>query len=693
MKIRTYLTKLAVITICLLCATNVAFALPSLDAQNWDTLTVEERIGSKNAQTVITVIRDFSKPLVWYYVPSRPRLAESVFIEEGKEIVKPEFQLMTLQTKDAKSRDIYEEGLLQFSLRMDLQPKTASQAKSLIFDKEKAKTDANNAKITALQNEITELEKKSDEASKKMAKFKKDEVKKLEAQVKVTSRDQIRLIPLPVASASISIYEPNGKWLSSGVQSPAIAPTFSTQAVPFQINLTSLGADAMKALTQKGQGGLGVYYQLEFEGTLPPSKIKVEVDWKQTFKHFSENTKKKHYWNALLFAGGTKTTDTKKISEELLENKCIKVIMEGREDELEALQDVLDPIMERINNELVAKMAPPEKVDPAEAKDPSYGIGMFYGGGSSYAMKDLKVEKLGKETITFDRAKTITRATSCGTFIGIGNYNQEIIDAANIVMDPGNWEKAYFTIPKVFPSPNLLTVTLNQYVQYKENSGKPAGAKPNFPGCENPQLIIWKPDAVNGQPGWVDKNGNSAQNISWPLQALYAEARAAGKDINDYVEYKVEMIITNQEGRLVNETNLTKIIPMMSGDKPVTNPMAMVQELIVSAEELPLYEDDELKRVSFTIVRKSKDGKKKYDTYRWTFNQKDMENDEYMHSWYIPKDEEYQFIPTVKFYPSEKVNGKSVVEWEFNGKDLIGPGGYGDLHVVPSYDPDYEPEN
>ncbi len=652
MKIKKLLRGLATVVAGVLLANTCALALPSLDPQNWDTLTVDERVGNKTNETVITVIRDSAKPLVWYYVPNKPRLAETVTKIDGKKLVRPVFQLMTLQTKSAKTKDIYEEGMLQFSLRMDLQPETASQAKQLLF-------------------------------------------KKLEADNKVKDIKEIRLLPLSISSASVSIYEPSGEWLSSGIQQPGIAPMFSTQAVPFQVNLTSLGADAMKALTQKGQGGLGVYYEMHFEGVLPPAKLTVEVDWDQTFTHFSKNTKKKHYWNALLFAGGTKSTNTSEIAEDLIENKCIKVTMEGRDDELEALQEVLDPIMERINNELVAKMGPPEKVDPAEAKEPSYGIGMFYGGGTSIAMKDKKVVKKGKETIKFDRAKIITRATSCGTFIGIGNYDKKVIEEANIVMDPGNWEKAYYTIPAVGLDPNLLSITLNQYVQYKEGSGETAGGLPNFSGCENPQLITWKPEAVEGAPGWIDKKGNPVSNISWPLQSLYSEAKKAGKDINDYVEYKVEIVISARgKGALVDETKLTKVLPMMTGDKPVTNPMALVDNLTISCDYLTFAENSRddygLVKAMYEIKRKSADGKKTFDTYRWQFTEKDYADYKTTHSWYIPKEGDFQYIPKLTFMPSKPV-GIRRVDWEYNGKNLLAPDGWGSLYVDPG-DEAWDPE-
>lgn len=633
-------------------ACGSASALPSLDAQNWDTLQVDEKIGNSTDETMITVIRDSNKPLVWYYVPSRPRLAETVSKKDGKRVVKPVFQLMTLQTKSAAKKGIYEEGMLQFALRMDLQPETASQAKDLIF-------------------------------------------KKLKAAGSATETSDIKLLPLPISSASISIYQPSGEWLSSGIQQPSIAPIFSTQSVPFQINLTSLGADAMKALTQKGQTGLGVYYEMSFEGVLPPAKLTVEVDWDQTFSHFSENTKEKHYWNALLFAGGTKRTDTKKIAEDLIEKKCIKVTMEGREDELEALQKVLDPLLERINNELIEKMAPPEKVDPAEAEEPSGGIGMFYGGGSSYAMKEKKVTKKGKETFTFDRAKIITRATSCGTFIGIGNYDKEIIDAANVVMEPGNWEKAYYTIPSVGNDPSLLSISLNQYVQYKDGSGKPAGSYPAFSGAENPQLITWRPNAVEGKPGWVNKNGEMVSNISWPLQALYKEAKDAGKEINDYVEYKVEIKISSKgKGALVDEVELTKILPMMAGDKPVTNPMALVDTLTVTCDYLSLDKSKGLKKVNFEIERKSEDGNDKLSKYVWSFDYNSIAKKETSHSWFIPKEGNFQYIPKVIFSLHKKnSDGKLTVNWDYNGKNLLGDDGYGFLELDPgdeAWNPTYE---
>ncbi len=619
-----------------------ASALPSLDAQLWDTLQVDEKIGNSTDETMITVIRDSNKPLIWYYVPNRPRLAEVTSKKDGQKVTTPVFQLMTLQTKSAKTKNIYEEGLLQFSLRMDLQPETASQAKDLIF-------------------------------------------KKLQAAGQATESSDIKLLPLPISSASISIYQPSGEWLSGGIQAPAIAPIFSTQAVPFQINLTSLGADAMKALTQKGQGGLGVYYEMHFEGVLPPAKMTVEVDWDQTYTHISKNTKEKHYWNALLFAGGTSRTETASISNDLIENKCIKVTMEGREDELDALQKVLDPILERINEELIEKMAPPEKCKPAEAPEPDNGIGMFYGGGSSFSMKEQKDVKKGKETITFDRAKIITRATSCGTFIGIGNYDKKIIEAANIVMEPGKWEKAYYTLPAVGVDPNLTEIVLNQYVAYKDGSGKASGSYPIFSGAENPQLVTWGPKKLDGKTaGWADKSGQLANNITWPLQALYAEAKEAGKDINDYVEYRIEVAITAKEkdGRPYI-VNLTETLPMMAGDKAVANPISLVDSLVVSCEYLSLDAKKGLKKVSFDIRRKD-DKDEELSKYSCYFTAKDLDSELYTQSWYFPKKPVSKLIPKVTFELFTKnKKGERQVQWEYNGKDLLAGDGYGTV-VDPS---------
>lgn len=658
-------------------------AIPSLDAQNWDTLTVDEKIGNITNETNITIIRDSAKPLVWYYVPSKPRLAEVTTKKEGKKVTKPIFQLMTLQTKSAKTKKIYEEGLLQFSLRMDLQPETASQAKDLIFKKAVADTQRNKEQITKLQAEIVELEKDKG-TNKDIIAFKKKSIKQIDDIAKVDSLNQITLLPLPISSATCAIYKPSGEWMSGGIQQPGIAPIFSTQAVPFQINLTSFGADAMKALTQKGQGGLGVYYEMYFEGVLPPSTLKVEVDWDQTFSHFSENEKKETSWGCL-FAAGSNKTDTTTITEDLVENKCIKITTEGREDDLEALQQVLDPILERINAELIEKTKAPEKVDPAAASNPKGTWGLFSSSNRSYAMKDKKVTKKGKEVMTFNRSKIITRATSCGTFIGIGNYDPKIIAEANIVMDPGNWEKAYYTIPAVGNDPSLISITLNQYVQYKAGSGKTAGALPQFSGTENPQLITWKPDGAGDRAAWVDREGEAVNNISWPLQAIFADAKKAGKDINDFVEYKVEIIISSRgKGALVDEVKLTKVLPMMTGDKPVTNPMALVDSLTVSADYLTLDKSEGLKKAMFQIERKSADGKTRLARYSWNFDYKNYDNGDTTHSWFIPKEGTFQYIPKVSFILHKRNSeNKNRIDWEYNGKDLLGPEGYGYLEVDP----------
>ncbi|MDD2999391.1 MAG: hypothetical protein PHV05_10060, partial [Candidatus Riflebacteria bacterium] len=181
----------------------------------------------------------------------------------------------------------------------------------------------------------------------------------------------------------------------------------------------------------------------------------------------------------------------------------------------------------------------------------------------------------------------------------------------------------------------------------------------------------------------------------WPLQSLYSEARAAGKDINDYVEYKVEIVISSKgKNALVDEAILNKLMPMMTGDKPVVNPMAIVDSLTVTCDYLSIDKSEGLKSANFEVERKSEDGKQKLDRYIWKFDYAAVDKGQTSHSWFVPKDGTFQYIPKVTFLLHKKNSaGKNQVLWEYNGKNLLGEDGYGYLELDPgdeAWDPDDE---
>lgn len=93
--------------------------------------------------------------------------------------------------------------------------------------------------------------------------------------------------------------------------------------------------------------------------------------------------------------------DREKLRDELIRNKAIKIeVIEGENFDMSQIDNYLQPILNRINQEILETFKPPEKVEIASTSDLSVGEG-WIGLGYSVAVKDFKNVKKGKETIDF----------------------------------------------------------------------------------------------------------------------------------------------------------------------------------------------------------------------------------------------------------------------------------------------------
>ena len=62
----------------------------------------------------------------------------------------------------------------------------------------------------------------------------------------------------------------------------------------------------------------------------------------------------------------------------------------------EQITKYLDPVIERVTREMVERITPPEKIEPAAAKEPNSA---WWGTNSTYAMKSVNKVKKGKEVV------------------------------------------------------------------------------------------------------------------------------------------------------------------------------------------------------------------------------------------------------------------------------------------------------
>ena len=263
-----------------------------------------------------TIIRDGRHEEQFYFVPARPHVA--IEKRNGKDY--PVFQLLSYQRK--MGEELVQGGILQFSVQ--------------------------TAISRATENELLNTIK---------GKFPLSDSKKMH-----------RLSPIPMKEAVISMYDLDGKLLQSAPVKEGIAPIFGNQQFPFMLNLTDLGADAMKALTT-GHGGLPVLITYTFQGMTPPGGFKIEVNWDNCYRHLSSDTRLRANL-AYANLGANLGADMTKIREEMESNGMMKITALSNEALSDTALDVaMNPVIDLITKELFENIKAPPQIDPASAKE------------------------------------------------------------------------------------------------------------------------------------------------------------------------------------------------------------------------------------------------------------------------------------------------------------------------------------
>lgn len=306
-------TALSLCTLFVLAFATPNFAqAPSLAPADAYYVSAKTEFGTET----FTIIRDGRREEQFYFVPARPHVA--IEKRNGKDY--PVFQLLSYQRK--KDNELIQGGILQFSVQ--------------------------TAISKATENELLNTIK---------GKFPLSDSKK-----------QHRLSPIPMKEAVISMYDLDGKLLQSAPVKEGIAPIFGNQQFPFMLNLTDLGADAMKAMTT-GHGGLPVLITYTFQGMTPPGGFKIEVNWDNCYKHLSSDTKLRANV-AYASLGANLGADMTKIREEMESNGMMKITALSNEALSDtALDAAMNPVIDLITKELFENIKAPPQIDPASAKE------------------------------------------------------------------------------------------------------------------------------------------------------------------------------------------------------------------------------------------------------------------------------------------------------------------------------------
>ncbi len=488
-----------------------------------DQTDVVVKVDGKNES--FTVLRNYARPEQFYYVPNRPQLATRGTGDKKR----PVFHLLRYQTKNPTTDEIVQAGIMQFAIR-----------------------------LTPAYDVVNEIRK----------------------QVAVRfslPENTVKVAPLPFKSAEIALYDQEGNLIATSLQKPGIAPAFAKNEIPFHVSLPNIHTDFYSALTS-GSGGIPIYVTYTFDTVSPVTGLKVTVDWDRSFSHFSKDERTKtaytRWYYYRTWRGGRQETQEQTLSEVLTENKSIAYESVGMTPE--QITKYLDPVIERVTRGMVEGITPPEKIEPAAAKEPNSA---WRGTRSTYTMKSVNKVKKGKEVFEMKNRDIVEGKSTCGSLLGIGQYDETIRNQLITTMPAGNWNHAYFPVPAVGDSEALAIKKIDLQVvpRFYDKDGKVQ----QIPGIAA-ELVTWKP-----QDGFFsDRRGNEVSNLLFPMQVI-TDTLAKNQIPLASCVYEVATTITQGSDIM----KFRSLETFLMGDVPVSTPMARIEGLEVDCEPLTFDKD------------------------------------------------------------------------------------------------------
>lgn len=365
----------------------------SLDSSN---ILEDVTVTLDGQETSVTVLRDAFNDRQWYYIPKRPRLVEKKV--EGKTV--PVFMLYRWQAPDpANPNQLIDSGVLQFSATFALPATVVEQIRAAI------------------------------------------------AQRRHVPASEVILTALRPKSAVVTVYAPGGESkFVNVVDGAGKAPLYATQEMPFNIELTKLGAAIYPALVS-GNGGIKLQVAFVYSGLTEPAGFSVEVNYRQAHSLYSRDARFRAEASYFGYFGASYESRTSELRSKLENAGAIKVrITEGSNFRMEDVDRYLQPILKRINDQILETFRPPSEVPAQAAWNPRTGT--F--GGVNYTVATKSEERIRShtETIDFSVRTYEERETAAGGFIAIGDYPEDIRRQLITVINPQFNPELHMLLPQ-----------------------------------------------------------------------------------------------------------------------------------------------------------------------------------------------------------------------------------------------------
>ncbi len=515
--------------ITLLISSITGFSQVSLSSDHLLDMTVP---GYENK---FTVIRDGSNANQWYYMPDMVRLSEKKSVDK----LIPEFTLLRYQYHNDKEKEtLVEGGFLQFGVTAQIP------------------TDAFNDILRQLKS-------------------------KYGAGIKLSS--------MIFKSAQVSAYTPVSPAVNesstivgaAGVGS-GIAPVFSTQKMVFSFPFSKVGSNVTRDLVNS-QTGIPVFLTLNYIGLTPKAEIEVEWDWKLVYNHYSRDEKFKASASYFGLFGASYEYSSQEIWNRLRSDNSVRISGKLGEGLTAAdMEKYLQPILARINTEILRGIEPPQKVAAATAANPS-ASGKFFSAGYSVAIKKESDIREGKGYFKFTIQNMVERSTVVGGFIGIGNYSEGIRKLLVLNSTEDDYKSAHIILPGSMDNEQARELKISKIAMSLNLATGDKKSDQQYVAMTPESNWVWKDPAKNLRNSlvlplmdeWTKSNGDFKTN------AVFQEKMEIATGLNYTLKFDKSYEAYTGDGSLNslsdNRFNIVEINPVLLGFKDVEAAENLVQ--------------------------------------------------------------------------------------------------------------------
>lgn len=366
----------------------------------------------------VTCIQDAKDEMQWYYVPNKPRLAES---KNGD----PMMKLVSYQ-KNSRAGVKNDGGIFQCGINLSLPAEVLLKLK-------------------------LEISKISD-----------------------ISESKIKLAPLNMKNAKLMVYAPKGNLLGDQIIAPEIGSSFANECLPIQMNLNNLGVPVTEALI-KGTGGLQVYFLFDYDALTPEYSAKVIANYDNAYEHFCIDSKSSDFAKKWFLLGARADGMFSRLRENLIHAGVLEIESIGGEELTdEKLDIIIQPVIEKLIKELY-DFEIPEKIDYVKSGDSIKEINkVWFKIIDNMTLKSEKTRKTGEFVYDFRKHFIETRKTVVGGILNLADYTEAQRQAAIQTMDPTYWKSVFYSLPTISKALNRvdeITLTVGFLYNGKQAEG------------------------------------------------------------------------------------------------------------------------------------------------------------------------------------------------------------------------------